>query len=103
MNYRILDFLRLLTNNWNSDIVYLEKTIEKETGKPYQFFLENEKIQLYHKITGSKKDIYTPSVEFLELCNAFIEFEKPSFCLNDWLKIKPIFEKHNIKKSINQS
>ena len=103
MDYKILDFLRLLTDNWNSNIIPLERIIEKETGKPFQFFLENEKIQLYHKITGSKKDIYIASFEFLELCNAFIEFEKPSFCLNDWFKIKPIFEKHNIKKSINQS
>lgn len=73
---KITDFLRLLKLNHSTDIIYFERIVEKEINKPIELFVENGKIAIYHKVTGTKIGDYTPSDCFTELANAFIIFER---------------------------
>lgn len=98
---KITDFIRLLKSNYSTDVIYFERIAEKEINKPVELFVENEKIVMYHKITGTKIGDYAPSDCFTELVNAFIVFNSPALKLCDIQKVRPIFEKHKIKSLIN--
>lgn len=96
---KIIDFLRTLKQNYSTDIIYFERIVENEIRKPIEIFIENDKIELYHKITGGKLGNYNPSPAFAELVESFIIFNSPSLRFRDIEKIRPIFEKHKIKLS----
>ena len=97
---KIIDFLRILKQNYSTDIIYFERIVESEIRKPIEIFIEKDKIELYHKITGRELGNYKPSATFTELADAFIIFNSPSLRHRDIEKIRPIFEKHKIKLSI---
>lgn len=97
---KIIDLLRLMKQNYSTDIIYFERIVEKETSKPYEIVIENNQIKLFHKVTGSDKGIYSPSDNFVKLANAFIEYNKPTLRLNQVEYIRKIFAEFNVKKTI---
>jgi len=99
MNY-IIDFLKTEKANYSSSIIYFERIIQGELKKPLEILIEDNKIKLYHKITGSEIGLYTPSCEFKELANAFIELRRPSVKLCEIEKVQAVFLKFGINKSI---
>lgn len=96
---KIIDLLRLMKVNYSTDIIYFEKIIHEETGKYVEIFIEDNKIKLYHKVTGSEKCIYIPSERFIELADAFIEANKPTLKYSQIEYIKQIFSKHKVNHS----
>ncbi len=98
---KIIDLLRLMRQNYSTDIIYFERIIEKETSKPYQIVIENNQIKLFHKVTGTDKGIYTPSDNFVKLANAFIEYNKPTLRLNQVEQIREVFSQFNVKHNLS--
>lgn len=98
--YKIIDLLRLMKQNYSTDIIYFERIIEKETSKPYEIGIENNQIKLYHKVTGTDKGVYSPSDNFVKLANAFIEYNKPTLKLNQVEYIRKIFAEFNVKHNL---
>ena len=94
---KVIDFIRLLKLNYSTDIIYFERIVESEIGKPCEIFILNDKVELFHKVTGSSKGFYEPSYLFNELANAFIQYNKPSLKFNELEQIKLVFSKHKIK------
>ena len=98
---KIIDLLRLMKQNYSTDIIYFERIIEKETSKPYEIGIENNQIKLFHKVTGTDKGIYTPSDNFVKLANAFIEYNKPTLRLNQVEQIREVFSQFNVKHNLS--
>lgn len=97
----IIDLLRLMKQNYSTDIIYFEIIIEKETSKPYEIAIENNQIKLFHKVTGSDKGIYLPSENFIKLANAFIEYNKPTLRFSQIEYIRKIFAEFNVKHNFS--
>lgn len=97
---KVIDLLRLMKQNYSTDIIYFERIIEKETSKPFEIVIENNQIKLFHKVTGTDKGVYTPSFDFVELANAFVEYNKPTLKLNQVDRIREVFSKYNINNKI---
>ena len=98
---KIIDLLRLMKQNYSTDIIYFERIIENELSKPFEIGIENNQIKLFHKVTGSDKGIYTPSSSFIELANAFIEYNKPTLRLNQVEHIREVFSKYKVKHNLS--
>ena len=98
---KIIDLLRLIKQNYSTDIIYFERIIEKETSKPYEIGIENNQIKLFHKVTGTDNGIYTPSDNFVKLANAFIEYNKPTLRLNQVEQIREVFSQFNVKHNLS--
>lgn len=98
---KIIDLLRLMKQNYSTDIIYFERIIEKETSRPYEIAIENNQIKLFHKVTGTDKGIYSPSDNFIRLANAFIEYNKPTLRLNQVEYIRNVFTEFNVKHNLS--
>lgn len=96
---KIIDFLRLLKANYSTDIIYFERIIESEIKKPVEIFIENDSIKMFHKITGSDRGTYTPSDNFKELAECFIEMNKPTLKAYQVEEIKNTLKKYGIIKT----
>jgi len=94
--YKTIDLLRLMKNNYDNNIIYFEKIIEEETNKPLEIYVENNQIQLFHKVTGRHIMNYVPSSNFQELANAFILYNIPVLSISEIQDVQKIFEKYNI-------
>ena len=99
---KIIDLLRLLKSNYSTDMIYFERLIEGEVGKPVEIHVENETIKMYHKITGSDKGIYTPSENFKELAYCFIKINKPCLKVFQVEEIKTTLAKFKINKNFKE-
>lgn len=97
---KIIDLIRIMKSNYSTDIIFFENIVQNETGKFVEIFVENDKIVLYHKVTGSNKGEYIPSDDFNILASAFITLNQPSFNLKDLQQVREIFDRFNIKKQI---
>ena len=98
---KIIDLLRLMKQNYSTDIIYFERIIEKETSKPYEIGIENNQIKLYHKVTGTDNGVYSLSDNFIKLANAFIEYNKPTLNFNQVEYIRKIFAEFNVKHNLS--
>jgi hypothetical protein len=85
-----------MKNNYDNNIIYFEKIIEEETNKPLEIYVENNQIQLFHKVTGRHIMNYVPSSNFQELANAFILYNIPVLSISEIQDVQKIFEKYNI-------
>ena len=94
--YKIIDLLRLMKNNYDNNIIYFEKIIENEINKPYEIYVENNQIQLFHKVTGRYIMNYVPSHNFQELANAFILYNSPVLSISEIQDVQTIFKKYNV-------
>jgi hypothetical protein len=93
---KIIDQVRIMKANHSTDVIYLERIVENETGKFVEIHIEDGKIMMYHKVTGGNKGEYLPSEQFTELCQAFIEDSRPSLKLGELHELKAIFEKYGV-------
>lgn len=95
-----IDFIQLLQKNYSNDIFHFERLVQAEMNIPVNLFVENNKIKVYHKITGREMGEYIPSENFNKLSSAFIIINKPSFSFKDLEEVRAIFKQFNIHKSI---
>ena len=96
----IIELLRLMKQNYSTDIIYFERIVSNEIHVPVEIAIEENKIKLYHKITCSDKGEYTPSNDFIELANAFIEYNKPTLRISQVENIRNIFSKYNVNHEL---
>jgi hypothetical protein len=96
----IISLLLYYQRIYSKNRVYFERIIEKEMRQPLDYIVENNDIKLFHKITGSEKGIYIPSNDFIELANAFIEYEKPNITVQTATEVKTVFDKYGVKIKI---
>lgn len=94
--YKTIDLLRLMKNNYDNNIIYFEKIIENETNKPLEIYVEDNEIQLFHKVTGRFVMNYVPSQNFQKLANAFIRYNSPALSISEIQELNKIFIEFNI-------
>ena len=94
--YKTIDLIRIMQNNYDGNTIHFEKIIEEETNKPLEIYVENNQIQLFHKVTGRYIMNYVPSHNFQELANAFILYNSPVLSISEIQDVQTIFKKYNV-------
>ena len=94
-------FLSIITEIIKGIIIGMGSYGTKTFPDPLSKDEENNQIKLFHKVTGTDKGIYTPSFDFIELANAFIEYNKPTLRLNQVEYIRKVFSKYNVKHNLS--